>query len=101
MLRTEYGGMNEVLVNLSCPGQVGHRYLATARIFEQPMILDPLAQRKDELQGIHANTTVPKIIGAARMYEVTGDLRYREIAEYFLDEVLSARNYVIGNDKRQ
>jgi len=96
MLRTEYGGMNEVLVNLAVlTGK--DRYLAAARIFEQPMILDPLAQRKDELQGIHANTTVPKIIGAARMYEVTGDLRYREIAEYFLDDVLSARNYVIGN----
>ena len=31
------------------------------------------------------------------MYEVTGDRRYREIAEYFLAEVLTARNYVIGN----
>jgi hypothetical protein len=40
---------------------------------------------------------VPKIIGAARMYEVTGDRRYRDIAEYFLAEVLAARNYVIGN----
>jgi hypothetical protein len=49
------------------------------------------------LQGLHANTHVPKIIGAARMYEVTGDRRYRDIAEYFLTEVLTARNYVIGN----
>ena len=96
MLRTEYGGMNEVLVNLAVlTGK--DKYLATARIFEQPMVLGPLAQRKDELQGVHANTTVPKIIGAARMYEVTGDRRYREIAEYFLDDVLSTRNYVIGN----
>ena len=96
MLRAEYGGMNEALVNLAV--RTGKdRYLATARIFEQPMILDPLAQRRDELQGIHANTTVPKIVGAARMYEVTGDRRYREIAEYFLDDVLSRRNYVIGN----
>jgi DUF1680 family protein len=31
------------------------------------------------------------------MYEVTGDRRYRQIAEYFLEEVLTARNYVIGN----
>jgi uncharacterized protein len=48
-------------------------------------------------RGLHANTNVPKIIGAARMYEVTGDRRYRQIAEYFLEEVLTARNYVIGN----
>ena len=86
MLRTEYGGMNEVLVNLAAVTQKD-RYLDAAHLFEQPGFLDPLAERRDELQGLHANTHVPKIIGAARMYEVTGDRRYREIAEYFLDEV--------------
>ena len=96
MLRTEYGGMNEVLVNLAAvTGR--DRYLDAAHAFEQPGFLDPLAGRHDELQGLHANTHVPKIIGAARMYEVTGDRRYREIVEYFLAEVLTARNYVIGN----
>jgi DUF1680 family protein len=96
MLRTEYGGMNEVLVNLAALTQQ-ERYLDAARLFEQPSILDPLAARRDELQGLHANTQVPKIIGAARMYEVTGERRYRQIAEYFLEEVLTARSYVIGN----
>jgi hypothetical protein len=96
MLRTEYGGMNEVLVNLAALTQK-ERYLDTARLFEQPSILDPLAERRDELQGLHANTNVPKMIGAARMYEVSGERRYRQIAEYFLEEVLTARNYVIGN----
>jgi DUF1680 family protein len=96
MLRTEYGGMNEVLVNLAAVTEKD-RYIDAAHTFEQPGFLDPLAARRDELQGLHANTHVPKIIGAARMYEVTGDRRYREIAEYFLTEVLAARNYVIGN----
>ena len=96
MLRTEHGGMNEVLVNLAALTKKD-RYLETAQLFEQPTFLDPLADRRDELQGLHANTHVPKIIGAARMYEVTGDRRYRQIAEYFLEEVLTARNYVIGN----
>jgi len=96
MLRTEYGGMNEVLVNLGALTKKS-RYLETARLFEQPGFLDPMAERRDELQGLHANTHVPKIIGAARMYEVTGDRRYKQIAEYFLEEVLTARNYVIGN----
>jgi uncharacterized protein len=96
MLRTEYGGMNEVIVNLAAATQKD-RYLEAARLFEQPGFLDPLAERRDELQGLHANTNVPKIIGAAHMYEVTGDRRYRDIAEYFLAEVEAARNYVIGN----
>jgi len=94
VLRTEYGGMNEVLVNLAAvTGK--DRYIDAAHSFEQPGFLDPLAARRDELQGLHANTHVPKIIGAARMYEVTGDRRYREIAEYFLAEVLTAHNYAI------
>jgi DUF1680 family protein len=96
MLRTEYGGMNEVLANLAAVTQK-ERYLDAAHLFEQPSFLDPLAKRQDELQGLHANTNVPKIIGAARMYEVTGDRGYRDIAEYFLGEVLAARTYVIGN----
>ena len=96
MLRTEYGGMNEVFASLAALTKK-ERYIDAARLFEQPGFFDPLAGRRDELQGLHANTHVPKIIGAARMYEVTGDRRYREIAEYFLAEVLTARNYVIGN----
>jgi hypothetical protein len=88
--------MNEVLVNLAAVTRKD-RYLETAHLFEQPVFLDPLAERRDELQGLHANTHVPKVIGAARMYEVTGDRRYRQIAEYFLEEILAARSYVIGN----
>jgi DUF1680 family protein len=96
MLRTEYGGMNEVLVNLAAVTK-NDRYIEAAHLFEQPGFLDPLAARRDELEGLHANTHVPKIIGAARMYEVTGERRDRAIAEYFLAEVLAARNYAIGN----
>jgi hypothetical protein len=96
MLRTEYGGMNEVLVNLAAVTKKD-KYIGIAHLFEQPGFLDPLAARRDELQGLHANTHVPKIIGAARMYEVTRDRRYRDIVEYFLEEVTSARNYAIGN----
>jgi DUF1680 family protein len=96
MLRTEYGGMNEVLANLY--GLTGkQQYLDTAHLFEQPSFLDALAGHRDELKGLHANTHVPKAIGAARMYELTGDARYRGIAQYFLDEVLTERSYAIGN----
>jgi DUF1680 family protein len=96
MLQVEFGGMVESLADLyQITGK--ERYLAAARLFEQPDILDPLAAHRDALQGLHANTTAAKIVGIARMYEVTGEPRYREIAEYFLYEVLGARSYVIGN----
>jgi DUF1680 family protein len=73
------------------------QYLDTARLFEQPSFLDPLAGHRDNLRGLHANTHVPKVIGAARMYELTGETRYRDIAEYFLEEVLTQRCYAIAN----
>jgi uncharacterized protein len=96
MLRTEYGGMNEVLANLY--GLTSkQQYLDTARFFEQSGFLDPLGAHRDELKGLHANTHVPKVIGAARMYELTGQTRYRDIAAYFLEEVLTERSYAIGN----
>ncbi len=64
MLRTEYGGMNEVMANLY--GLTGRaRYLDLAHLFEQSTFLDPLAAHRDDLRGLHANTHVPKVIGAA------------------------------------
>ena len=39
------------------------------------------------LDGLHANTQIPKVIGAAREYKVTGNTRYRDIATYFWDRV--------------
>jgi hypothetical protein len=96
MLRTEYGGMNEVMLNLY--GITGRaHYIELAHLFEQSTFLDPLAMHRDDLRGLHANTHVPKVIGAARMYELTGDTRYRDIAQYFLEEVLDERCYAIGN----
>ena len=38
------------------------------------------------------NTHIPQVIAAARYYELTGDRRYRDIAEYFWDEVVSERS---------
>ena len=48
---------------------------------------DPLARGEDRLDGLHANTQIPKIIGAAREYELTGESRYRDVARFFWDRV--------------
>jgi DUF1680 family protein len=65
MLRTEYGGMNEVLVNLAA---ITHkeRYLDAAHLFEQPGFLDSLAERRDELQGLHAATAISPSTSSAK-----------------------------------
>ena len=95
ILQTEFGGMNEVLGNLSALSGK-QQYLALAARFEKTMFLDPLAEHRDELKGIHANTHIPQVIGAARRYELTSETRYHDIASYFLQEVTSERTYCTG-----
>ncbi|HEX7485679.1 MAG TPA: beta-L-arabinofuranosidase domain-containing protein [Vicinamibacterales bacterium] len=95
MLMTEHGGMTEVLANLE--GVTGDiDYLRVARLFDHAFILEPLARREDRLDGLHANTQIPKIIGAAREYELTGDVRYRDIATFFWERVALSRSYANG-----
>ncbi len=95
ILNTEFGGMADVLYNLAAVTNKA-RYADVAHRFEHARIFGPLAARRDELKGLHANTNVPKIVGAARRYELTGEARYRDIAEFFWYEVTTARTYCTG-----
>ncbi len=95
VLNVEFGGMNEVLYNLY--GVTGDRdCLKLAGRFDHKRIVDPLAARRDELKGLHVNTTIPKITGAARGYELTADKRHHDIAEFFWNQVTTARAYCTG-----
>ena len=95
VLGTEYGGMGEVLCNLyAVTGR--EYYLNVAQRFDHHQFFDPLAAHRDELKGLHVNTHIPQVIAAARYYELTGDRKYRDIAEYFWDEVVSERSYCTG-----
>jgi DUF1680 family protein len=95
VLLVEYGGMGEMLANLY--GVTGkHEYLVLAQRFDKKGFFDPLAAHRDELKGLHVNTHVPQVIAAARLYELTGDRRYWNIADYFWDEVTSERSFCTG-----
>ena len=94
-LETEFGGMNEVLANLyAVTGDPEH--LRLARYFDHRAVFDPLARGEDKLDGLHANTQIPKAIGAAREYEMSGETRYRDIASFFWQRVAQYRSYVTG-----
>jgi DUF1680 family protein len=95
ILKTEYGGMNDSMYELYAITGNG-RYMDAAHRFDQVSLFDPLAAHRDELQGLHSNTQIPKIIGAARRYELTGDPRYRRIAEFFWETVTTQRTYATG-----
>jgi len=95
VLLVEYGGMGEVLANLYAV--TGKRdYLDLARRFDKKWFFDALAAHRDELKGLHVNTHIPQVIAAARLYELTGDKRYWNIADYFWNEVTDERSYCTG-----
>jgi len=100
ILQTEFGGMNEVLCNLYAVTGRG-QYLHLASRFEKNIFFDPLADHRDELKGIHANTHIPQAISAARRYELTGDPRYHEIAAFFWQTVTTDRAYCTGGTSNE
>jgi len=97
MLACEYGGMNEVLVNTyAITGD--KKYLDLSYKFHDKRILDSLAMGMDDLPGKHSNTQIPKVIGCARRYELTGDEKDKTIAEFFWRTVVGAHSYATGGN---
>lgn len=90
--------MNEALANLyACTKN--EKFLALAQRFDNhKAIMDSLAVGVDDLEGKHANTQVPKIIGAARLYELTGSKRDSAIASFFWHTVVQNHSYVNGGN---
>jgi uncharacterized protein len=97
MLNCEYGGMNDVLANIYAI--TGNRkYLDLSLKFHDEFVLGKLAQRIDPMPGKHSNTNVPKAIGAARRYELTGLMADKTIAEFFWSTMVHDHTYVIGGN---
>ncbi|MDQ0585277.1 beta-L-arabinofuranosidase domain-containing protein [Streptomyces rishiriensis] len=99
MLGVEFGGMNDVLCDLY--QQTGDsRWLTAARRFDHAAVFDPLAANLDQLNGLHANTQVPKWIGALREYKATGTTRYRDIATNAWNITVGTHTYAIGGNSQ-
>lgn len=97
MLACEHGGMNEALAELYARTGNG-KYLKLSHRFHHKAVLEPLGRREDQLQGLHANTQIPKLIGLARRYELTEDPADKTAAEFFWDRVVHHHSYVIGGN---
>ena len=100
ILMVEFGGINEVLYDIhSITDDPAH--LALARRFDHEWLYEPLARSHDNLTALHGNTTAPKIVGAARAHEVTGEQRYGDIARFFWQQIAEHRSFVTGGSTRQ
>ncbi|MGN7950361.1 beta-L-arabinofuranosidase domain-containing protein [Microbacterium sp. 22215] len=106
--QTEYGGMNEALYNLfEVTRDPAH--LRAAEHFDEIDLFRRLASGEDVLAGKHANTTIPKVIGAITRYRVLAGMNvggdaplpadvYRRAAENFFAIVLRDHTYANGGN---
>jgi len=97
VLVCEYGGLNESYAELYA--RTGERrWLRMAELLHDERVLGPLERREDRLADIHANTQVPKLIGLARLHELTGSESAGTAARYFWQAVTAHHSYVIGGN---
>lgn len=99
MLYCEHGGMCETMAKLYKITN-NKDYLDLAIRFAHKETLSSLVNFKDELEGKHANTQIPKVIGAATLYEILGKKEYRDASEFFWNIVTKSRSYAIGGNSR-
>jgi uncharacterized protein len=100
ILAAEHGGLNETYAEMFA--RTGDaRYLAMAERIRHRAVLDPITEERDQLAGLHANTQIPKIVGLARLHEVTGEPRHATAARFFWNVVTRDHSYVIGGNSER
>ena len=99
MFICEHGGMCKVFADLYEITKE-EKYLKEAERWIHKEIINPTIRQQDKLQGYHANTQIPKFIGIAKLYELTGKSEYRTAAEFFFDTVTKRRSYAIGGNSK-
>ncbi len=97
VLDCEHGGINESFAELYA--RTGDkRWLALSERLYHKKVLDPLSHQQDILANHHSNTNIPKILGLARLYEVSGDDSYRAAPTFFWQRVTGHHSFVIGGN---
>ena len=97
MLDCEYGGMNEAFAQVyALTGD--KKYLHASYAFYHKRLQDKLAEGVDALQGLHSNTQIPKLVGSARQYELTGNERDARIARFSWETFVHHHSYANGGN---
>ena len=90
ILEVETGGMLEVWADLlEITGDDRYRRLLDR--YWRGRLFDRLVAGVDVLTNMHANTTIPEVLGAARAWEVTGDERWRNVVEAYWRSAVTER----------
>jgi DUF1680 family protein len=96
MLEREHGGMNEIFADLDACTQNRSAFRMATK-FSHTAVLGPLLEGKDALDGLHANTQIPKVIGFSRMYDRWPAWKNLDrAAQFFWRSVTGTRSFVTG-----
>ncbi len=92
----ETGGLMELWADLYAITK-DEKHLKLMKRYERKSLTLPILEGVDVLTNMHANSTVPEFLGAARAYEVTGEERYRKLAEEYWNWAVDKRGtFVTG-----
>nr|WP_238357631.1 beta-L-arabinofuranosidase domain-containing protein [Cohnella zeiphila] len=93
ILDVETGGMLEVWADLlQITGKEKYRTLLER--YYRSRLFRPLLEGKDPLTNMHANTTIPEVLGCARAFEVTGEERWMDIVKAYWNCAVTERGYL-------
>ena len=104
VLETEYGGMNDCLYELYSYSHNKHHLEAAQKFDEKALFLMAAKGEKNCLDGKHANTQIPKFIGAIKRYNVLKQLgeakqedeAYLADAVKFFEMVVKRHSFITG-----
>ncbi len=101
VLGIEYGGMNDALYELYKYTKNEH-FVAAAEKFDEISLYKAVAAgTPNVLNNKHANTTIPKFLGALNRYLAVGDEtgeQYLQYAEAFWEMVITHHTYITGGN---
>ena len=100
LLAAEHGGLNDSYAETSCADRRS-ALAAPRRAHPRPQDPRSAAAGRNILPGLHANTQIPKLIGLARLHELTGDPRHAAAARFFRETVIDRHSYVIGGNSER
>ncbi|MCR4618409.1 MAG: glycoside hydrolase family 127 protein, partial [Lachnospiraceae bacterium] len=100
VLSIEYGGMNDALYELYKYTKK-NEHLKAAHLFdEDELFKNVLSGKANVLNNRHANTTIPKFLGALNRYITVGDAekKYLEYVKAFWNMVVERHTYATGGN---
>lgn len=94
ILDVETGGMLEVWADLLHITDKD-KYKILLERYYRGRLFEPLLEGKDPLTNMHANTTIPEVLGCARAYEVTGEEKWMDIVKAYWNCAVTERGCLV------